>query len=286
MKIFWADFRKVVLNSYFLLSALVVFLLCFTSNIYTDTSSGRTYTVFEALTSIDKVLISKETSFASINVIKNAFSGYNTMFMPIIAALPFMISFCTERSSGFMRFQITRCGRWKYYLSKFMAVLISGGLAVLTGVLLFAAVTNALFPPLSSYDVSESEIALTLPGGEMTVFVRLIIAAFAYGAVSTFPAFLISSFSRNPYLITCIPFMLDYIRDTGVKKILSAGVEKGDISAFNKYGPFLSNAITGFINSFKVDELFIKTLAVSLGSAAAAFFGFVFFMEIRIDKGA
>ena len=109
--------------------ALLTCLLCFTAGAYYDPSNDKSFSVFEAVSSLDRRFIEAHSEFAALRLFQNGLSGYISMFLPIIVAFPFMVSFCAERNNGLMRFTITRAGKLRYYLSKFTASLLGGGLA-------------------------------------------------------------------------------------------------------------------------------------------------------------
>ena len=165
------------------------------------------------------------------------------MFIPIIVAFPFMVTFCTERNSGLMRFTITRSGKWRYYLSKFLSAIISGGLSVMLGVLLFGLFTALLFPGLTSYDVPAEQMEWLLPDGYGAMILKMLGTSFLYGTLSTLPALFLSSFCRNPYIITCLPFMLTYVRDTGVNKLIQSAFTEQNPDKAAYYQSYSSSAL-------------------------------------------
>ena len=144
-----------LLNIGFLGAVLLTAVLCFTAPTYHDIATDRSYSVFESFFSFKREFIESDQQFASLNVFQNGLGGYITMFLPIIVAFPFMVSFCAERNSGLMRFTISRTGCLRYYLSKFFAVMIGGGLAAMLGYAIYGAVVYGFFPNLNSYQINE-----------------------------------------------------------------------------------------------------------------------------------
>ena len=149
------DLNKTLLNIGFLGAVLLTAVLCFTAPTYHDIATDRSYSVFESFFSFKREFIESDQQFASLNVFQNGLGGYITMFLPIIVAFPFMVSFCAERNSGLMRFTISRTGCLRYYLSKFFAVMIGGGLAAMLGYAIYGAVVYGFFPNLNSYQINE-----------------------------------------------------------------------------------------------------------------------------------
>lgn len=122
------DLNKTMFSIGSLAAIFVVFLLCFTENIYIDSSTMQAFSVFEALFKFNRSFVESEASFCSLLVFESTFSGYSAMFLPVLASFPFVFSQSAERNSGNIRFSIFRTKRLKYYLSKFICAVLSGGI--------------------------------------------------------------------------------------------------------------------------------------------------------------
>ena len=285
MKTLRSDLETSLINIGFLGAVLMTCVRCFTAQAYSDPTNDQSFSVFEALFRLDKRLILSDSSLSSVSIFQKALSGYITMFLPIIVAFPFMISFCTERNSGLMRFTITRSGKWRYYLSKFFSAVIGGGLSVMLGVVLFGILTAILFPSLSSYNLPAEQLEWLLPNGYGVMIARMLGTAFLYGALSTLPALFLSSFCRNPYIITCLPFMLNYVRDTGINKLIQSAFTEQDFDKAVRYQSFSSSAVTALTYSTKLDKMLKTALAFNALMAATLLVGFIIILELRRDKG-
>ena len=152
------DLNKSIINIGFAGAVLLTTVLAFTSSAYTDLATDKSYSVFESLFTLDKNILRTDPMLSSVLVFRNGLSGYITMFLPIVVAFPFMVSFCAERNNGLMRFTISRTGKLRYYLSKFISALISGGLAVMLGIAVYGIACAVLFQPLSEFDVSADQL--------------------------------------------------------------------------------------------------------------------------------
>lgn len=280
------DLNKTVINGGFIAAALITCVLCFTANAYTDMSNEKTYSVFEAIFTLDKTVVNSNYSFASIVIFQKALSGYITMFIPIIVAFPFMVSFCAERNNGLMRFTITRTGKYRYYFSKFFAAFLSGGFAVLIGVILFGVCVVMIFPQLSSYEVSADDLAWLLPSTTAKAIIKMLCAAFLYGAVSTLPAFFLGSFCKNPYIITCLPFMLNYVWNTALSKATLKGFENGDFEIYDKVAAFYPDGIANISHMTEFNKTMQKMVAFNVGYVVILLVGFILVMNSRMDKGS
>lgn len=280
------DLNKAVVNIGFLGAAAVTTILCFTASVYNDSDIGKSYSVFEVLFALDKSIIASDRSLSSLIVFQYALSGYVSMFMPIIVAFPFMVSFCSERNSGLMRMTIPRSGKYPYYFSKFLASFISGGLAVLIGTAVFGIVCALIFPDISSYDISAEELQWILPDGVFPAVVKVLLGGFLYGAISTLPAFFLSSFCKNPYIITCLPFMLVFVWNTAVSKIVSKGFETGNYEVYTRLSPFMPDSIMNVLRYSDGNGVIINTLIFNGAYLAILLAGHIAIMNKRTDKGA
>ena len=73
-------------------------------------------------------------------------STYFYLIWPALAAIPYGWSYCQERRSGVMQQIITRSNKRTYFHSKYIAVFVSGGLAVMLPVLLNLMVDALICP--------------------------------------------------------------------------------------------------------------------------------------------
>lgn len=80
-------------------------------------------------------------------------SGSSVYFFvfPLLAAIPYGWSYCEERKCGYLRVAAVRSGKTTYFLSKYIAVFISGGLAMVIP-LVFNFLLAALFFPAVTPD--------------------------------------------------------------------------------------------------------------------------------------
>lgn len=273
------DFHKTLISAGFLAAILVTFLLCFTENVYIDTSDMRQFSALEALFKFDRAFMESRSSFCSLSVFKSALSGYSAMFLPILASFPFVFSQSAERNSGNIRFSIFRAKRLKYYFSKFICGVVSGGISVMLGVAMFGIFSFFAFPGLEYYQTFDLEFYA--PDGVFAEIVRKLLSALIYGCASAVPAFFLSSFCRNRYIVLCVPFLTRFMRDTALKKIMTG---THDENVFQTIFPFQCYAPSRIPYLEAGAELY-STIAVTVISAALMLFGYIIIMERRTDKG-
>lgn len=281
------DLNKTLINSGFIAAALMTCVLGFTASAYVDPSIDKTYSIFEAFFTFDREFIEQNSDFASITLFRSGLAGYVSMFIPIIVAFPFMVSFCAERNSGLMRFTVSRTGKYRYYLSKFFASFISGGLAVLLGMILFGMIVWIAFPSYTSYDMDPDMLEFIVGDGLLSTVSRHLLASFLYGAFSTLPAFFISSFCKNPYIITCLPFMLTYVWSTAINKLSASAFENMDFEFYDKIDPFRPDSVQrlAYIRFSDITPLQLNTLIFNSVYLTLLLAGFVIIMNMRTDKG-
>lgn len=185
-----------------------------------------------------------------------------------------------------MRFNITRTGSLRYYLSKFCSAFLCGGSAVLFGYIIFGVIVRIIFPSLSQYELSADDLSFVLVNNkdELTGVLRYMLSAFLYGAISTMPALFISSFCKNPYLITCVPFMVTYMWQITVQKLIANSMMKEDFDRASILENFYPNSIMNlsYYTAF-ADTKYI--LFFNLGIILLSVIGFIVIMNMRLDKG-
>lgn len=287
MKVLKCDLNKSILNVGFVGAVLLTTLLCFTSRAYTDPNTAKIYTVFESVFKLDRQLYSENYSFCSYMIFAKGMSGYMAMFLPIIAAFPFMISFCTERNSGLMRFNLIRTGAMKYYISKFFSAFLCGGSSVFLGFIIYGIIVRIIFPPLSGYQLSAEDMSFVLMNNksELIGVLRYMLSSFLYGGISTMPGFFISSFCKNPYLVTCVPFMVTYMWQITIQKLIANSMINENYDAANILDDFYPNSIMNLSYYTTLNEI----KYILLFNAAIIVFsvtGFVIIMNMRSDRGA
>ena len=161
----------------------------------------------------------------------------------------------------------------RYYLSKFAVSILSGGLAIMLGLALFGIIVWIAFPTLISYGLSSEQLKLIIPDDTVAMIFRNLLAAFIYGAFSTLPAFFLSSFCKNPYIIICAPFMLIYVWNTTMNKIMSKAYEID------------SPRQLAFIKFSEISPAQTKMLIFNGVYLLVLLIGFIVIMNLRTDKG-
>ncbi|SHH70958.1 hypothetical protein SAMN02745196_01141 [Clostridium collagenovorans DSM 3089] len=136
--------------------------------------------------------------------------------LPILAAIPYTWSYCSERNSGYVKNMIIRSGKREYYTAKYIAVFVSGGLAVLIPLVLNFLLASMFFP--ASVPDSQYYIYYAISGNSLLsglfytkpliyVFIFLIMN-FLFSGVIACISFIVARFIKTKVAVILSPFFL------------------------------------------------------------------------------
>ncbi len=149
----------------------------------------------------------------------NLASVYNKLYyflLPIIAVLPFAITYYTEIRTGYMKNICTRIRKKDYILAKYIVAFVSGGLGCSVP-LLFNLWLAALYTPsypqstvllISAVDNTSlfSDIFYSRPLAYIFIYIGL---AFLYGGAFAVLSMGIVYFCRNKFVFATFPFLIN-----------------------------------------------------------------------------
>jgi hypothetical protein len=186
--------------------------------------------------------------------------GLLPFFAPLIAVLPFTVSFITDRSSGYITFILSRTSFRKYITSKFLANLLAGGISIALPLLLGYGVINIFYlRGLTPLPVSASEgwinpsLAWAEGRGPFGYLYRtkpdlyifsLIGIAFLWGATYATLGMALSLFIRNKYSMLATPFVLYEIAH-----FVTSVLWMAKWSPLHNFAPFMLKS-TSYITTF------------------------------------
>lgn len=220
LRIISTNLRNVLTSYGCYASVIITFVLCFSVELYYDTSAQESYSVVQVFMNFSHEKMLTNTDFCSYNVFTKGMEGWFPMFIPIVAAFPIIPLICDERNSKFRRITAFRTTKFSYNTGSYLAAMISGGLAVLAGFLLFAIIVFVIFPDINNFNISLREsfewwIPETYPFFTKFGYPYLIglkfLEIFLFGSFSAIPAFILTSVMKNKYLIICTPFFVKYM---------------------------------------------------------------------------
>ena len=158
----------------------------------------------------------------------NGMSYGKTLFYlvwPVLAAMPFGWSYLQERRGGLYNQLIIRTGRSTFYLAKYTAVFVSGGLAVAVPVL-FNLLVNAMFCPyelphiLNMLQIGDgyalSELYFTAPWVYALLWCGI---DFLLGGAAAGLCFVVGTWLRLQVMTILTPFALLLVLDAAIAAI-------------------------------------------------------------------
>lgn len=285
---------KVMTSVGFYACVLLTVLLCFTAQAYQDIFENKNYSVIGVLLEFSREEMLANSSFSAYQILSCVSSGWLSLFIPIIAAFPLMPLICDERESKSVRYSAFRSTKFSFSTGNFLTAMISGGLAVLCGFVLFAVSVYTLFPDISEYpsglrDSAEWWISGTYPLFEKYGYPYMIaldlIELFLYGALSAIPALIMTALMKNKYLVLCIPFFLKYAAmqlHTGLLRNAYQDIENINENYLDILSVTEPDAIG---NIFSYGETMWKNWIFNIFLLIAAFVLYTVMMNRRVDFG-
>lgn len=186
-----------------------------------ETEDGKTELGILTLLGLSDSVLSIPASISSLSWIsKYSSSGWFYMILVTAAAICLSISFCDERTSGMVRFSMSRCGKRMHIATKVTAAAAAGLLAALTGFLIFTLTALLFSPSFSSFTAEEQNWFLygfELDTGEtawkasMLKRVLLQLASSCFNTVVwSLLSMAIIAIKPNKYFALCLPPVLWY----------------------------------------------------------------------------
>lgn len=139
---------------------------------------------------------------------------YLTLF-PILATLPFALTYSSDIKSGYTKNIFTRTKKINYYVSKYIATFVFGGLAVVIPMIMNLMITVAMLPALKPVGNGTFTIAVYLwsdifyKNPFLYIFMFMIVY-FIYGGVFASIALAGHYLVDNIFLLTILPFIIYY----------------------------------------------------------------------------
>ena len=218
-RIIKTDFYKIVTGYGMYLCVLFTIILCFGTSIHIDMMNNDQYSVIRSLISFDREFMLSSYDFISINVALKGAGSWLSMFIPIISAFAYIPLVCDESESKSIRNAVFRSSKLKFYLSRFITAVLSGGFAVMIGYMVFCGMVFILFPGIGEFPAETREFYIkylsdvypsTADLGIGSALVIKFAEIFVYGAIAAIPSILLTAVSKNKYVVLCIPFFIKY----------------------------------------------------------------------------
>ncbi len=124
--------------------------------------------------------------------------------VPILAAIPYTTAFTDDIRSGYLKPYLTRTSVTRYILGKGIGAAVSGGLALVLGILTALGIFLLVFSPFEVY--GEYAVESRIPDIVLRCFLF-----FLSGAMWASVGLLCSSLTQNVYLAYAAPFIFYYV---------------------------------------------------------------------------
>lgn len=221
--------------------------------------SGEEGTVFSLILSLIQGSDSVGGSYSALNLFLQPQGDSLEMLVPILAAFPFVLSFTTKRRTGNVRFELARAGRSCFCTSHLISAVITGGLVLTVGYLLYGVCLTGFFPLTVEMD-EVSALSATVK------VLKELGGLFLYGGGSALLAYLLTFFSDNLYIVLCIPFLvnyiLDYILDLLGRTFFTVYIPEADMYWVDN--PLLFLRASGLQDASRLSSSGLRSLAVYL----------------------
>lgn len=216
------NLRRTLGSSAFWYCVLASFALCFTAVIAKDDKTNDDLMVLQVL--FRPEIIERSVELNALSVFRSAGGTWFSMFVPILAAFPFVPTIINNRITQSARFTISRIGKRRYQLGNIISTFLSGGAAVVLGYVLFGIAVWLLFPSIGDYSEQAAASYLEMQTwgrpawyGDAMMQQRFVLPIvmhlgemFLYSGCSSLLALVFAAFVKNPYVVLCMPFFLTY----------------------------------------------------------------------------
>ncbi|MBE5943676.1 MAG: hypothetical protein E7258_02025 [Lachnospiraceae bacterium] len=157
------------------------------------------------------------------------YSPYNNLFylaMPLLAVLPFGHSLYMEWNKGYSSQILIRSNRKKYFTAKFLAVFMSGGLAIAIPLIFNLIITVCYLPIIPGDPVSAQVAVFNIGLWPDLYFNHPLLYAFAYialdficGGLMACMALTVTHFFDSVFAVMLFPLLLNCILYYGLDSI-------------------------------------------------------------------
>jgi len=288
------NLQKVLTSIGFYICVLMTVILCFSAELYYNYNQNEGCSVIQAMINLSHKDMLKSTDFCSYNVLIKCTDGWLPMFIPIIAAFPFIPLLCNEYDSRSIRTIIFRTNKLSYNTGNFLSAMISGGLAITIGVVVFFTIIFFNFPDINEYEQSTRDSYewwfnnvypfFKIAGYPYLIILRFI-EVFLFGAFSAIPSFVTTCFIRNKYLSISIPFFIKYAIIQTYSR-LYIKVYNDILHPLKKLEAFLDTTDLNAVNHiFSIGKNMWKNCIFYLLLLMLSYFFYIFITNRRLDYG-
>lgn len=254
-----SEIKKSLYLPLFVLACIGVVCVCCFSEGYIS-ANGKSYTIMELLLFLRSEAMLTDISLNRYDIWICGIGTWTQLLLPFLCSIGYLYTVSGEKLSGFNRMLLARETNLKYCVSKLMAAILSGGIILLAGYLLFGILVYMKFPSVYEYSIDKLELYIEMnPGFQESAFCFIrCLRVFLYGMFINVFAYLVSVFFRDKYILICLPIMLKYIWGQGVMKLEIDAMSKGSDVVLNLCSGLRIESILNYsVSSWRMTLLFI-----------------------------
>ena len=153
-----------------------------------------------------------------IHLVQKAVESDSFQFaFSILCALPYTASYMDDSKCGYIKFYLARCKRSHYILGKLIACMVSGGLALVIGILIFFGIAAIVFYPMELAPVSIQGMAVNQADDMSELaewllpFLQKLVLIYLSGGFLSLTGMAASTLFSSRYMAYSAPFILYYL---------------------------------------------------------------------------
>lgn len=192
--------------------------------------------------------------------------------LPLISSLAFGWSYASELKSGYVKNVLTRTKSMYYYISKYIAVFLSGGMVALVPLVLNIILIGNFFPavvPDPSYEFAYLHLTGTMFTRLYFVhpalyLVAMVLLAFVFSGLYSLLSLTLSYAVKNRVAVTTVPFVLLILVNYATGMFMNFFQNIGELSPLKFLHAATGNLIYLHIAVIEIVILFVLTAGATL----------------------
>lgn len=239
---------KILRSPVTVIMMLAVAGVCMLSEGYMDADAHH-HTVLSLLVNHDAELFASDVSLCRLEIWRLGFGTWTYILLPLFLTGAYVYILSVERLHGGAQFYLIREGRVSYCISKTISAMLSGGIILLAGYLLYGLLVAIVFPGFDTYPAENVAFYLELAGISriMPYILFRCMWVFFYGMMSSIFGYLVSVLFTEKYILLCFPLMLSYAYSSFYNRIEGYLLERQQWELQEKFQIFnMSNLLNGF----------------------------------------
>lgn len=258
-----SEIKKSLYIPFFCISCLGVVVVCMLSVGYTSVSI-KDYTIMELFLFLRRDTMLSDVMLNRYEIWVKGIGTWSTLLLPLLLSMGYLYVNSVEKQSGSMKFLLVREGNFRYCISKTISAMVSGGIIMVVGYVIFGLLIYIRFPSLYEYSANDISYYMELHTGfnEGLFFVNRCVEIFIYGMLVNIFSFWVSIVFVDKYILLCLPLMLKYMWGQIILKIMTGAMNREQYDAVNLYSELkLENILVAGSSSWRT-VIFILILYV------------------------